>query len=61
VSRMNVKLSRNRNGAVHDGNIDQILPVLVRTGTEDVIRTPDSGLGERSQGVPAMEHDEEAR
>ena len=37
VSRMNVVLSRNTNGAVHDGNIDLILPVPVRAGTENVV------------------------
>ena len=40
VSRMDETLSRKENGAVNVGNIDLILPVRVRTRTEDVGRTP---------------------
>jgi hypothetical protein len=60
VSRMDVLLSRNINGAVDVGNIDLILPLRVRARRENVVKTPGFGSGERSQGVPAMGRREEA-
>ena len=39
VNRMDEMLSRSKNGAVNVGNTDLILPVRVRTCTENVGRT----------------------
>lgn len=46
-------LSRKKNGAVHVGNTDLILPVRVRTRTEDVGRTPEAiGLWRNVASAP---------
>ena len=60
VSRMDVLLSRNINGAVDVGNTDLILPLRVRARRENAVKTPGFGSGERSQCVPAMGRSEEA-
>ena len=42
MSRIDETLSRTLNGAVGGGSIDLILPVRVRTRTEDVGRTSEA-------------------